>query len=104
MLGVGVVCNALLLILLIKVMGEIETKNDEKIVDENSRVACKLHAHMLLLYHNIRLEELTEDIASPLLYVSCTSLWFICVAITILIAIVTVITVVVCFLCYRNVC
>ncbi len=36
-------------------------------MDENSRIACTLHAHLLLLYRNTRLEELSEDIVSTIL-------------------------------------
>jgi hypothetical protein len=52
----------------LEAMREAETKNDEKVLDENTKLACTLHAHLLLLYRNTRLEGLNEDIVSTLLY------------------------------------
>lgn len=54
----------------IEAMRESESKNDEKVLDENTRLACTLHAHLLLLYRNTRFENLSEDIVSTLLYVT----------------------------------
>jgi len=48
-------------------MKACENKEDDQVVDENSRIACSIHAHLLLLYRNVHLEELHEDIVSTLL-------------------------------------
>ena len=39
-------------------------KGDDEIVDANARIACQLHAHMLLLHRNFAVEEYTFDVAS----------------------------------------
>ena len=39
---------------------------EEKNVDDNTVIACQVHAHLLLLYRNYRVEEYTYDIASTL--------------------------------------
>lgn len=54
---------------IVEVMKEVEAKNDEKILDENTKLACTLHGHLLLLYRNARFEKLNEEIVSTLLYV-----------------------------------
>jgi hypothetical protein len=48
-------------------MKACENKQDDKVVDENSRIACTLHAHLLLLYRNMHLDELDENVVSTLL-------------------------------------
>ncbi len=48
-------------------MKACENKEDDKVVDENSRIACTLHAHLVLLYRNMHLEELNENVVSTLL-------------------------------------
>eukprot|EP01087_Luapelamoeba_hula_P004848 TRINITY_DN1482_c0_g1_i1.p1 TRINITY_DN1482_c0_g1~~TRINITY_DN1482_c0_g1_i1.p1 ORF type:complete len:4317 (-),score=602.49 TRINITY_DN1482_c0_g1_i1:51-13001(-) len=50
-----------------QVMKACEGKSDDKIVDENTRIACTMHAHLLLLYRNVPLSELSEAIVSTLL-------------------------------------
>lgn len=48
-------------------MKACENKDDDQIVDENSRIACTIHAHLALLYRNMHLDNLDEDIVSTLL-------------------------------------
>ena len=46
-----------------------QTKKDasnEKLIDRNSRLACDLHAHQLLMYRNLHLEELDRTSATTL--------------------------------------
>ena len=52
---------------IVQAMREIEGKGDDEVVDRNTKVACRLHAHLLLLYRNVTLDTLTPDIASTLL-------------------------------------
>ena len=41
----------------------MEDNEDEELIDRNSRLACDLHAHKLLVYRNLHREEL--DQANP---------------------------------------
>lgn len=43
-----------------------ENGDDNIIVDTNTKTACSLHAHLLLLMRNLRLEEYSLDIASTI--------------------------------------
>ena len=40
--------------------------DDDAVIDANTRSACQLHAHILLLYRNLRLEDYCEDFASSI--------------------------------------
>ncbi len=51
----------------LEAMKEIENKVSERIVDDNTKIACTLHAHLLLLYRNVLLRDMTEDNVSTLL-------------------------------------
>ncbi len=53
---------------IVELMRECEAKNDEGVLDANSKLACTLHAHLMLIYRNIRSQDLTEPIVSTLLY------------------------------------
>ena len=48
-------------------MKECDNKVDDEVVDENSRLACNLHAHMLMLYRSCSEEELNMDIVQTIL-------------------------------------
>ncbi len=37
------------------------------VVDENTKMACSLHAHLLLIYRNVPFEDLSTDIVSTVL-------------------------------------
>jgi hypothetical protein len=47
-------------------MRECENKTDDAVLDENSRLACKLLAHLLLVYRNITNAEMNTDICTTL--------------------------------------
>ena len=42
-------------------------RSDDAKMDANTRLACSLHAHLILLYRNSQLQSLDEDVASQLL-------------------------------------
>ena len=44
----------------------VDAPTDEKLIDRNSRLACCLHTHKLLLYRNYHQHELTACIAKTL--------------------------------------
>lgn len=48
-------------------MKACENKEDDQVVDENSRIACTIHAHLMLLYRNMHISELDENVVSTLL-------------------------------------
>ena len=39
---------------------------NEKLIDRNSRLACDLHSHKLLLYRNYHVDEITDSVAKTL--------------------------------------
>ena len=45
-------------------MKQCENKEDDRVVDENTRLVCNLFSHLLLLFRNVKFEELTTDIIS----------------------------------------
>eukprot|EP00954_Amorphochlora_amoebiformis_P002751 216063-Amorphochlora_amoeboformis.AAC.1 len=52
---------------IIEAMREIEGKVDDEVVDRNTKIACRMHTHLILIYRNVPLVDLTPDIASTLL-------------------------------------
>ena len=46
---------------------KLEIKDESgKIIDRNTIISCQLHAHLLLVYRNISLDEFTNDVVSTL--------------------------------------
>jgi hypothetical protein len=41
-------------------------KGDDEVVDANTRIACQLHAHLLLMHRNVTPDEYTFDVASTI--------------------------------------
>jgi hypothetical protein len=73
-----------------KVLGMVESwciqlslesidKGDDEVVDNNTRIACQLHAHLLLLHRNVLPEEYSFDaasiIASSFLFLTSRHTW-----------------------------
>jgi hypothetical protein len=51
----------------IQAMEACAKKDNDQVVDENSRIACRLHAHLLLLYRNNHLKELDPNTVSTIM-------------------------------------
>ncbi len=48
-------------------MKKIEKKENDNAMDENSKLACTIHAHLLLLYRNVPRAQLNDNIISTVL-------------------------------------
>jgi len=52
---------------IVEAMNEANARENDEVVDKNTKVACRMHTHLILIYRNVPMQDLTLEIASTLL-------------------------------------